>query len=204
MSANKIFTAVGSRGTGKTPFITGGDFETGLANLYLRKKGMSTLVIDEIDHVRYRFDFPILHPDKYREVLSSPNSVPGKYRTLAPVHFMGELKRRMAVEKLVWNTLIVWEDYHKHINNPFIDSESILVGNSKQQNVDMFFATWDWGFVYPDIARFTNYYVVFKCSSSPEGRKQYLRGCYDKVCKAWEQVMKPNNKQPYIIVDSGL
>lgn len=38
MSANKIFTAVGSRGTGKTPFITGGDFETGLANLYLRKK----------------------------------------------------------------------------------------------------------------------------------------------------------------------
>ena len=214
MSANKIYTAIGSRGTGKTPFITGGDllpgleetykyFNPGLAGLYLRK-GMSTLVIDEIDHVRYREKFPLLHPDSYRKTLTAK---PGFYRTLSPVHFMEPLKQRMAVEKLVWNTLIVWEDYHKHIHNPLTDMESILVGNSKQQNIDMFFATWDWGFLYPDLARFTNYYVVFPSASSPENRKQYLKGCYDKVCTAWEKVMlssRTDKKIPYLIVDSGI
>lgn len=199
MSANKIFTAIGARGTGKTPFITGGDFETGLANLYLQKKNMSTLVIDEIDHVRYR-DYPILHPDKYRQTLATA----GKYRTLCPVHFMDKLKERIAVEKLVWNTLIVFEDYHKHIHNPFNSAESIITGNSKQQNVDLFFATWDWGFLYPDIARFTNYYVIFPSASSPETRKSYLKGCYDKVVRAWEQVMNSKSNIPYLIVDSGI
>lgn len=214
MSANKIITAIGKRGSGKTPLITGGDmkpgwedtykfFAEGLAEKYL-KRGMSTLVIDEIDHVRYRTDFKMLHPDSYRKTLSN---VPGKYRTLAALQHIPKLLQRIANEKLVWNTFVVWEDFHKYLNNPFQDAETILVGNSKQQNVDMFFPTWDWGFLSPDLARFTNYYIIFPTASSPEGRKHYLSGCYDKVCHAWEKVMKSSQtdkKIPYLIIDSGI
>lgn len=197
MIQNKKFTLIGATGTGKTPFITGGDFEPGLAALYL-KKGMSTLAIDEIDHVRYR-DFKILHPDSYRSTLSPK---PGKYRTIAAVHHIEDIFRRMSVEKSVWNTFIDLEDYQKYLNNPLTDFQKVLYGNSKQQNNDIAASTWAWGFLTPDIARFTNYYVIFKTGDSPETRKGYLKGCYDKVMRAWDMVMA--GKYPYLIVNSGL
>lgn len=204
MSANKIYTLIGARGMGKTPFITGGDFEKGMAYKWLHEKQMSTLVIDEIDHIRYRGLFSLLHPDSYRKTLSQK---PGYYRTLAAVHHIPELLRRIAIEKLVWNTLIVWEDFHKYLHNPFTDYEGILVGNSKQQNVDMAFPTWDWGFLSPDLARFTNLYVVMPTATSPETRKSLMKGCYARVQKAWDIVMKSaetDKKIPYLIVDSGI
>lgn len=211
MSANKIFSVVGARGTGKTPFITGGDltpgmeetykyFNPGLAKRYL-KKNMSTLVIDEIDHFRYSKEYKMLHPDHYRQVFL--NDTPGLFRTLAPLQYIPNLISRIATEKLVWNALIVLEDYDKYWHNPFTDTEKTIVGNSKQQNVDLVFPTWDWGLVPPDLFRFINYHVIFPTNSSPEGRSPYMKACYDKVCRAWEAVTIRREK-PYIIVDSGI
>lgn len=215
MSANKIWSIVGARGTGKSPFITGGDlkpgleetykfFNPGLAKRYLQR-GMSTVVIDEIDHVRYRNDYTLLHPDLYRERLLKGN--PGLYRTLAALQHIPRLVNRIATEKLIWNSLVVLEDYDKYWHNPFTDMEKTFVGNSKQQNVDVAFPTWDWGLVPPDLFRFVNYHVIFPTGSSPEGRSGYMRACYDRVCNAWETVMKSartDKKIPYLIVDSGI
>lgn len=190
---NKVYLVVGARGTGKTPFVIGGDEEPGMAKLSL-DKGMSTLVIDEIDHPKYRH-FTDLHPKNY----SLLSSKPGYYRTLCRLENMPALFLKL---RDVWNTLIVFEDCYKYINANFTKAQITAIGNCKQQNNDIIFMHWAWGFVSPDFSRTTNYYIVFKTSDSPEVRKANLTGCYDKIIKAHQIVM--TGKKRYLVVDSGL
>ncbi len=197
MSVNKIFTVIGSRGTGKTPLIIGGDFEQGMAKDYLQK-GMSTLILDEIDHVKYRH-IPFLHPSKYSQLSTNP----GIYRTVTPIQYLPGLVLDIARSKLVWNTLLVLEDCKKYIPQRFRDeAEYTLLGNSKQQNVDLVFMYWAWGIVPPDLMRNTNYYVIFPTADHPVVRESYLGGCSEAVFKAHEIVMR--GKKPYMVVDSGI
>lgn len=193
---NKIYTVVGARGQGKTPFIVGGDEECGLAKIYLNK-GMSVLTLDEIDHVKYRH-VPIMHPKDYSKLSEKPVFV----RTLAAMQYLPGLIGEIGEKQLVWNTLIVCEDSKKYIKTVFGNEEWALIGNSKQQNCDLVFMYWNWGIIPPDILRNTNYFVIFKTSDGPECRKSYLHGCFDKCQAAHDYVTA--GKKRYVMIDTGI
>lgn len=197
---NKIYTVVGARGQGKTPFIIGGQFEEGMAKKWL-KRGMSTLIIDELNHPSYRH-IPTLMPKDYK-LLSSTQQI---YRTLCPLQNMSSLLEKIAVENLVWNSLLVLEDAGKYIPLNIGQTEKTLIGNSKQQNVDMVAMFWNWGEIPPGFLRQTNYLVIFKTSDGPECREQYIRGCFNDCLQAHKLVCsgKAPNGVPYIIVDTGI
>lgn len=194
---NNVYTVIGARGTGKTPFVLGGDFEEGIAKIFL-KKNMSTLIIDEIDHPKYR-NVPILMPKDYGKLSTQP----GIYRTICSIQHMDELNWKIANEKLVWNTLIVYEDCPKYIPKVFRrDIELALVGNSKQQNVDLCFIGWNWSDMPPDLLKKTNYIAVFKTSDGPYDRENYIARCFDACVAAHKLVC--SGKKPYVLVDTGI
>lgn len=196
MAYNRIYTVIGARSQGKTPFILGGEYEQGLASIYL-KKGMSVLIIDELDHPKYRH-VPILQPDKYYLLSESP----GIYRTLCTMQNFHFLFPKLLD---VWNTLIVFEDCYKYIPMKLNKDTIAIIGNSKNQNNCLVFMHWCWGYVQPDILRMTNFYIIFKTGDTPECRKTYIQGCYDLVINAWLTVSKGiKGKKPYVIVDSGI
>lgn len=201
MAFNRIYTVIGARSQGKTPFIMGGDYEQGLASIYL-KKGMSTLIIDELDHPKYRH-VPFLQPSEYHKLQTHI----GIYRTIANVDNMPLLFP--LIKSNVWNTLIVFEDCYKYIPMKLSKSQMSVIGNSKNQNNCLVFMHWCWGLVQPDILRQTNYYVVFKTSDSPEVRKTYIGGCYNQLLKASETAKersfnKKYSGKPYLVIDSGI
>ncbi len=196
---NKIYTVVGATGSGKTPFIIGGDFEEGLAKIFQRKN-MSTLVLDEIDHVKYRErGVQIIQPSEYLDKLNNQINI---YRTLCPFQYFRKLLEEIAYNKLVWNTLLVLEDSSKYIPHHFTNLEKTLIGNSKQQNVDIVFMYWNWGQIPPDVLRMSKYFVIFKTSDSPESRESYIKGCFNDCMDAYRGVMK--GKAPYYTVDTGI
>lgn len=183
------------RGGGKTPFVVGGDFEEGVAMQWLRK-GMSTLVIDDFDHPKYA-KFKFLHPDSYHLLSEKP----GFYRTLSSAAVMGRLMQRL---KEVYNTLIVFEDAGKYFGDRLTDAQMRLIGDSKQKNVDILFMFWCWGFVPPDVLRFTNYFVIGETPDTPDVRGTYLRGCINECMEAYTAVKGRKEGKPYLIVDSGI
>lgn len=195
---NPVYVVVGARSSGKTPLILGGDYEKGMAYTYMNERKMSVLIIDEIDHPKYRH-VPFLHPDQYYKLSEKP----AIYRTLATMSDMPLLFPRL---KDVWNTAIVFEDCHKYINFRLTKNQIAVIGNSKNQNNDIIFMHWSWGWVQKDLFRIANYYVTFKTSDSPEDRKKELKSCFPPVMKAWLQINKQGvqGKLPYLVVDSGI
>lgn len=195
MALNNIYTIIGGRNSGKTPLILGGDYEQGMAAVFL-KKNMSVLVIDEFDHPKYRH-VPFLHPSKYHLLSNKP----GIYRTLTKIQHMPLLFPYLAN---VWNTFIVFEDCFKYIPQKLTKDQIVILGNSKNQNNDLAFMHWCWGLAQPDILRMTNHYIIFKTSDSPEDRKAYIKGCFNDCVKAHHDVFNIKTGKPYIIVNSGI
>jgi len=190
---NRIFTLVGDRGTGKTPFVVGGDFEEGIAVKYLRKN-MSLLVIDTLNHPKYRH-LQTLHPKNY-SILSEK---PAMYRTLANPKDMQTVIGKL---KNVWNTAIVFEDCYKYIRYTFSDEMRTVVADSKQQNNDLYFMLACWAWVPSDLCRITDYYVIFPTADSPLRKGSELGGCLKNAIASHNLVM--NKKKPYIIINSGV
>lgn len=190
---NNIYEVIMRRGGGKTPFILGGDFERGIAKIWL-EKSMSTLVVDDFPHPKYAH-VPILSPKDYSRLSTHP----GIYRTIASLQHMPALIE--SISEKVYNTAVVFEDSYKYFPKKFGDAEIALLGNSKQKNVDIFWMDWCWGLVSPDKLRFTNYFVIGPTTDTPAVREEYLHGCYDACLTAHKEVMK---KGKYQIVDSGI
>ena len=190
---NKVWTIIMKRGGGKTPFVIGGDWERGVAKMWL-EKGMSTLIIDTFPHPKYAH-VPILHPDHYGKLSSHPNI----YRTICSIKNMKKLFKQL---KNVYNTLIVFEDCNKYIDNFFTEDQIELIGDTKQKNVDLMFMHWCWGWASTDLLRFTNYFVVGDTPDSPEVREIYIKGCYENLMEAHRKVKA--GEEPYLIVDSGI
>ncbi len=190
---NKIYTIVGARGTGKTPIIMGGDFEQGLSKVYI-KKGMSVLILDTLDHPKYRA-VPSLMPKDFHLLSKKP----GIFRTLANDDDM-----QIVIQKLksVWNTLIVFEDCYKYSGTKFDRAMRTVIADSKQQNNDLIYMYPCWGWTATDLVRISNYFVVLKTSDGPECRESYLGGCAQEVMEAHKQVM--TGKPHYIVIDSGI
>lgn len=196
MAINKVYLVIGATGSGKTPFIMGGDFEPGLASIFLKKQ-MSTLVVDEIDHVKYRH-IPILKPKDYGKL----NTDVGIYRTLCPLQHMQGLMEHIAFDHLVWNTLLVSEDAGKWMSQSLGQTEKTLIGNSKQQNCDLVFMFWAWGQVPPKLFDFAKEIVIFKTGDGPECRKEKITACYDQCVEAHALVC--SGKHPYLVVETGI
>lgn len=194
---NTITIICGARGSGKTPHIVGGDEEPGMAKIYL-DKGMSTLVIDTLQHHKYDH-VPVLQPKDYGRLSSHP----GVYKTLVKVQ---DIKKFFSDGHLnhVWNTQIIFEDAYKYIRtqSPLSDPLVALLGDSKQQNNDLRFMFWCWALIHPDLMRMTNFYTIFKTTDGPEWRKDYLSGCYAQCLKAHQLVLA--GKKRFITVDSGM
>lgn len=197
MNYNNIYTVIGARSQGKTPFIIGGDYEQGLAAIYL-KKGMSVLIIDEFDHPKYRH-IPVMLPKDYSKL----SHTVGIYRTLCTVDKMPSLFKEL---KKVWNTCIVFEDCYKYIPMKLTKDQAVIFGNSKNQNNCLVFMHWCWGFVQPDLFRISNYFIIFKTGDSPEVRETYIKGIYNEILEAHRKIMstKLYKGKPYIIVASGI
>lgn len=196
MAQNKVYAIIGARGKGKTPFIMGGEFEEGLAKIFF-KKNMSTLIIDEIDHPKYRH-VPILKPKDYGKLSTDI----GIYRTLCPLQHMQGLVEQIAEKKLVWNSLLVLEDSGKYISKTIGQTEKTLIGNSKQQNVDVVFMNWSWSQVPPTLFDFINELVIFPTGDGPECRYEKITACYEQCMEAHKLVCA--GTEPYVIVPTGL
>ncbi len=197
---NKIWTVIGATGQGKTPFVVGGDYEEGLSKIFL-DKGMSTLVVDEIYHHKYS-KYKVLHPREYGLL----NSQIGLYRTISPLQYMRPLLEEISFQKKVWNTLLVLEDPKKYFKHNFDKMELALLGNSKQQNVDIVFMYWSWDQIPPKLFDMTKYFVVFNTMGGPYNRKKLLGDCYNDCVEAHELVKagKFVNNRPYYIVPTGI
>lgn len=196
---NNIYTVIGARSQGKTPFILGGKYEKGLANIFMKEKNMSVLIIDEMDHPKYRH-VPFLHPNNYSKL---SNTV-GIYRTLATIDKMPMLMERL---KNVWNTLIVFEDCHKYFDRKFTRHEIAILGNSKNQNNDLVFMHWCFGFTQKDLFRMTNYFILFKTGDSPDSRKDDIKGYTNAMYSAYNKIQqrpKDFNGLPYIVIETGI
>lgn len=191
---NRIIIVVGDRGQGKTPLIVGGDFEQGMGKSYLAK-GMSTLVLDTLDHPKYRH-LPILHPKDYMAL----SYYPGMYRTLANAENMRILIKQYFT--LIWNALVVHEDCYKYIADYLDLAARTAIGDSKQQNNDLLYMFPCWSWIPKDLIRITDYYVVFKTQDGPFERVSSMGGCAQKVIEAHNLVMADKSK--YIVVDSGI
>ncbi len=200
---NKVYTVIGATGSGKTPFVVGGKFEKGLANIFLQKN-MSTLTIDEIDHHKYAH-IPIIGPSQY-DMLGKKV---GLYRTIVQLQYMRSLVRDIVFKKLVYNSLLVFEDSKKWVSNNWDAGEKLeltLIGNSKQQNVDLVFMFWSWKQVPPKLFEMTKYLVIFNTSSGPAPRKNDLGDCYEDCLTAHNLIKRKKfvNNLPYYIVSTGL
>lgn len=193
MEFNKIYSVVGSRGTGKTPLIMGGEDEQGMAKIFL-DKGMSTLILDTLDHPKYRHVQTLL-PKNY----SQCSDTPALYRTLASPDDMQHVLKSLSN---VWNTFIVFEDAYKYIGTELNRDIRRVIADSKQQNNCLLFMFSCWAWTPLDLVRQANYFIIFKCADSPEVRGRTLGGCYAEVIQAYSNVMA--GKARYIVVDSGI
>lgn len=192
---NKIYAVIGSRGQGKTPLILGGDEEGGMAKIFLAK-GMSVLILDTLDHHKYREKTIPLSPKNYGMLSQRP----GLYRTLATRDNMQLIIKDHL--KKVWNTFIVFEDAYKYTGDAFEQSMRTVIGDSKQQNNDLLYMYSCWAWTPLDLIRQANYFVIFKTADSPEFRMRNLGGCANEVMAAHNSVMAGEKR--YITVDSGI
>lgn len=194
MKLNDIYAVIGSRGTGKTPFIMGGDEEQGLAKIFLQK-GMSVLILDTLNHHKYGH-IPTLHPKDY----SLTSDKIGIYRTLANVDNINRIIE-FHLSK-VWNTFIVFEDAYKYTGTKFEQSMRTVIGDSKQQNNELLYMYSCWAWTPIDLVRQANYFIVFKTADGPECRAGNLGGCLNDVREAHATVMRGEKR--YVTVDSGI
>jgi hypothetical protein len=191
---NTIGVAVGARGTGKTPLVVGGDWEQGMAKTYLQKN-MSVLILDTIDHPKYRQIVTPIMPGRFGEISGS-----GKvYRCLFSAN---DAQAVIFQLKRVWNTLIVFEDCYKYMAKELSKIDKAVIGDSKQQNNDVLYMFSCWKYVISDICKNCDYYIVFKTLDKPKYRHADLGGCYDNIERAYNNVMK--GKEHYYCVRSGV
>lgn len=185
---NMIILAVGDRGSGKTPYIIGDEQYqvTGMidAGKYL-ERGMKVLIVDTFDHPKYRrAGIKQIQPEQIKVWKK------GVYRMFgSDFDAMFE-----SINTSLYNALLVYEDAYKYVPQklpkPFV---SFLI-DTKQKNVDIIFLYHAWGFIPKDLFRLVDAFEIFKSEEHPLVRKTELSGCYERVVKVYERVMKHPSK----------
>ena len=183
---NTVSAIFGKRGTGKTVYLKGSEefSQPGFIKAYL-SKGMKVLIVDTFDHPSYR-DIAIIK----LELLSGWKK--GVYRIFVRVEQMPDLCN--LISETLWNTLLVFEDAHKHQCNKIDKSVMRLIGDSKQKNVDIIFMYHNWALAPKDLYRYLDFIEVFKTKDHPVVRKEDMPGYYDDAVKVYNEVQAhPSN-----------
>jgi hypothetical protein len=193
---NKISLILGKRGTGKTDYLKGNPKHNlrGFIPLYL-KRGMKVLIVDTIDHPSYR-DIPIIK----KEQLAGWKK--GVYRIFCRASEMPELCN--LINETLWNTLVVFEDAHKHQDVRIDKSVMDLMSDSKQKNVDIIFMYHLFAKAPKDLYRYVDFIEVFKTKDHPSVREADMVGYYDAMLSAWNEVMKHPSLYHHKLVNTDL
>lgn len=189
---NKIAGIFGKRGSGKTEYLRGNK-EFGIVGFIAPalQKGQKVLIVDTLDHPSYS-DIPII---KIENLLSWKK---GCYRIYVPVYQMPQL---LEVVSNIWNALIVFEDARKYIKKTIPDPVLKLIGDSKQQNVDIIFMYHSFSHAPKDLYSYLEYIELFKTKFHPKCRMEELGGEYEEAVKAYEEVTASSNPFAHKLID---
>ncbi|MDF2449411.1 MAG: hypothetical protein K0R26_1915 [Bacteroidota bacterium] len=193
---NKIFTIIGARGTGKTTIVKG-DAKLklrGLIDIYL-KKGIKVLIVDTDDHPAYR-DVPILTMESFK------NFKTGVARILIDPEDINSFCRWFTDSNNHWNTFLIFEDARKHSEKSICKELNRLMGNSKQQNIDICFMYHSFGETPLDLYRKIDYIELCKTLDTPLVRKESLSACFDKVMKAFNTLQASTDRFKHITIST--
>lgn len=193
---NKITGIFGKRGTGKTIYTVGDEKlqVQGIINFYLAR-GMKVLVIDTIDHPKYRH-LPWMPMHKY------PYWKSGAYRIKIAAKDIEKVNKFLSDSNATWNTVLIYEDARKHTFKSVDDYMIALCGDSKQKNIEIFFMYHNFGECPPDLFRKLDYIDCFKTKDSPVCRKDLMVGYFDHAMEIYNEVK--HNKNPFYhkLIDS--
>jgi hypothetical protein len=182
---NYIACALGKRKSGKTDYTLGNDEHNipGFIDTY-EQKGMKVLFVDMVDHVSYRH-IPLITMDHIERWESGAGGV---YRIFVTSKAeMRELKEVIRIN--IWNALIVWEDALRHERYKLSDEMMAMIGNSKQQNVDMIFQYHDPTFIPLDLYIYLDFIEVFKVEVLPGKRESKAMGAkYNSFLECCQRV----------------
>jgi hypothetical protein len=203
---NKVISITGGRGSGKSLYVLGSNYTSkkedkdlklpGLFDLYLKVKKMKVLIVDTIDHPAYR-EIPVMPINKLKDWKS------GIYRILIQPDDIGKLCKLLNSLDSLWNTAIFFEDAYKHTSKSVCRSMAQLIGDTKQKNIDIFFMYWAYGQMPTDLFRLLDLIECFKTNDTPECRKSFMPGYFDKAMAIYNQVK--NDKFPFShkTIDTG-
>lgn len=155
---NIIGLIIGTRGTGKTTWFKGSDELkiNGLIDNYLdANPKQKILIVDLFDSPVWR-DIPLITHDKLNRWKS------GIYRIFDRdfTHLIELLN------KYCFNTVIIFEDATKYVQNTLEENLRQLLIDSKQKNLDVFFAFHYFQAAPPSLVRIADYLVIFKTNES--------------------------------------
>lgn len=182
---NYIALVLGKRKTGKSVFVLGDESLdiTGIIDIYFNK-GMKVCIVDEIYHPSY-IDVPLLDKEniKHLDVLK-----PCVFRCVAQTKpEMRELQLILA--KYFWNGIIIFEDAFRYEKKSISEPLIKIIGNCKQQNVDVMLMYHHWKFVPLDLYIYLDLIELYKTKTPPSERElSELVGFEEEVMEAWKEV----------------
>jgi hypothetical protein len=181
---NIISLVIGTRGTGKTTYLKGSEELKieGITDVFLnRDPKQKILIVDLFDNPVWN-DVPTISLEQLHRWKS------GVYRI-----FHSEPSRLMSlIGQYCYNTVIIFEDATKYIKNTLDENLRRLLIDSKQKNLDVFFAFHYLQAVPPDLVRISDYVVLFKTNESFTSQ---LRNKYPHpdIIKGFQEVSKHKN-----------
>lgn len=197
---NKVFAIFGQRGSGKTEFLKGNAQLKipGIINIYpQRTPPMKVLIIDTFDHPSYQ-NIPVLGVNQL------PHWQSGIYRCFTNAEDMPKLNRFLRDSPAIWNTLLVYEDAYKHTSKIIDRSLINLMADSKQKNIDICFMYHSFAQAPPDLYRYLDFIELFKTKDSPECRKNFMPGYFNKAFEIYKEVQKNPSQFYHKTIDTDL
>ncbi len=193
---NTVTGIFGKRGTGKTEYLKGNEkFKLpGFFPTYL-KKDMKILIIDTIDHPSYS-DVPVINQSKLAEWKR------GVYRIWVPKHEMPALCR--LISETIWNALLVFEDAAKHQRKVLSDAMIGLIGDSKQQNIDIIYMYHNWKMAPKELYGYLDLIDVFKTKGHPREREEDMEDYYEEALQVYEEVKAHPSRFYHKLLDTEI
>lgn len=173
LRTNRTIIIIGEKGSGKT-FYT----RNSIIQRY-QEKGKPIIIVDSIDHIDYA-DVPQVSIEKYSFQKS------GTYRIIGQSKIEKVLQ---VVSARTYNSVVIFEDASKYINNVMPRCVLNFVLDSKQKNCDIFFMFHNWNYIPPKLLSLTDAIILFQCKSSPLAKKNFLPAV-ERIVEAHERNMK--------------